>query len=114
MQFALVALGQGASWSHRWLHDHSCRPDRPKGGAATKWLAASRASVMNEEGHVMNRLLRRSLLLTVTMMLLLAPSAARAQTGGTWSATGSVATAREQHTATLLHNGEVLVAGGVN
>jgi hypothetical protein len=31
---------------------------------------------------------------------------------GTWSATGSMATARSDHTATLLQNGQVLVAGG--
>ena len=32
--------------------------------------------------------------------------------GGTWSVTGSLNTARNLHTATLLPNGTVLVAGG--
>src|SRR5438067_851777 len=33
---------------------------------------------------------------------------------GTWTPTGSLATARYGHTATLLPNGQVLVAGGFN
>src|SRR4029077_10701492 len=34
--------------------------------------------------------------------------------GGSWSVTGSLNTARYQHTATLLPNGMVLVAAGFN
>ena len=33
---------------------------------------------------------------------------------GTWTATGSLNTARDSHTATLLQNGMVLVAGGLD
>src|SRR6202035_3767715 len=35
-----------------------------------------------------------------------------AQSSGTWANTGNLNTARVNHTATLLNNGEVLAAGG--
>jgi hypothetical protein len=42
------------------------------------------------------------------------PFPAFAGTSGTWANTGSLNTARYLHTATLLQNGQVLVAGGLN
>jgi len=47
-------------------------------------------------------------------ILLLATLPVLAGTSGTWSNTGSMNVARVNHTATLLANGEVLVAGGNN
>ena len=44
-------------------------------------------------------------------LLLAQPSAGQ---GGTWTETGSLATARRLHTATLLPDGKTLVAGGCN
>jgi N-acetylneuraminic acid mutarotase len=49
-------------------------------------------------------------LLLVFMAGMAGPAAS--QTSGTWTATGSLNTPRNSHTATLLANGQVLVAGG--
>src|SRR6266496_5489170 len=60
---------------------------------------------------------RRSVTILATIITALvaftSASDALAQ-GGTWAATGSLNTARVRHTASLLPNGMVLVAGGFN
>src|SRR4029079_17758115 len=51
------------------------------------------------------------LLLLAAGLLLVQPCAGQS---GTWTPTGSVVTARRGHTAMVLSDGKVLVAGGVN
>jgi len=45
---------------------------------------------------------------------LVAITTSSAQVSGTWKVTGSMNNMRIYHTATLLANGDVLVAGGIN
>jgi hypothetical protein len=50
----------------------------------------------------------------LSVLLLLSGVSLYAQFAGTFSATGSMSTTRSGHTATVLPNGKVLIAGGVN
>jgi len=53
-------------------------------------------------------------LLLVVLGLLRSVEVAHASGSGTWMTTGSLSVARFSHTATLLPNGKVLVAGGAS
>jgi hypothetical protein len=55
-----------------------------------------------------------ALALAALILVAALPYAAQAAPPGIWSPIGSLGTARYKHTATLLANGQVLVAGGYN
>jgi hypothetical protein len=54
------------------------------------------------------------ILLSVSGMIGVLVSTAEARTSGLWSSAANLITGRKEHTATLLQNGTVLVAGGTN
>ena len=58
------------------------------------------------------RLLRLSVLSGVLLLAFAPTTSALAQASGTWAATGSMTTTTNGSPATLLHNGQVLLAGG--
>ena len=55
-----------------------------------------------------------ALLIALSIALLSISAVLLASSNGIWSVTGSLNTAREYYTATLLPNGKVLVAGGLD
>jgi len=57
--------------------------------------------------------IREFVVLPLALWLMVAPAVALAQSTGTFAPTGSMTTSRYDHTATLLPNGMVLIAGGV-
>src|SRR5436305_1915604 len=67
----------------------------------------------NDTGHRVGLILALVGLLSITTLVLEPAGGASAQVvGPSWSITGNLNTARISHTATLLLNGKVLIAGG--
>src|SRR4030095_12385484 len=82
---------------------------------ALKAAAGARRVHQKVGGTVMKRAVRNKWRLLVSVLTLsLATLGGGLAASGTWASTGAMNTARWDHTATLLLNGEVLVSGGEN
>ena len=64
--------------------------------------------------HRLGRIRTRVLVGLFAIVLIASTAVPALGSSNTWTPTGSMSTARTGHTATLLANGEVLVAGGGN
>src|SRR5438874_26889 len=84
---------------------------RPNDNKAIETRFRGLISSLRPASSILARRIAFPLLLLTAGLVLIHPCAGQS---GTWSATGSLITARELHTATLLPNAKVLVAGGID